>query len=452
MLVVIFIMILLMAWGCVSEEAIYVDDVNDESKISIYLLIGEKLDNLVEVDYLITHMYTFHYKRWIDVSYFTDPRIMYDRILNEMYQGGGPDIIIINSVSNKYLNLYKLSEINALADMDKLIANSEIFKMEDYNKAAMDAGIVQGKRILLPMEFGVNYCVAIEETFDHHGIEMPETLTMSSYLDTLEEYYSKVEERPAMLGFDEERLLAQFYTEGEYLEKSEELKRLLDVIKIERDRSRYGGEYDLEGASWTSKFIEGHQWFYDNHHLYLGAVEKNKDVHYRMFHLQYNTIDKFLEKTVAWFPLPCREGEQYEAYVENGFVINNNSKHKNEAFKFLEIILGMKKQITSNTIHFPVRNECLTDRSHDFMKGLNLSYTMPGVFLDMLPDESIPDDVKLDFIDYVEGIENYEYIGHFKYVYNNLMKSNIEDYFKGYITYEKLIDEINNKLMIYYTE
>ena len=453
LLVTILITIALTVSGCATSK---VDDDNDEPKLSMYLLAGERLDYLFIVDYLRT--YEYMYKKWTTCSGFEDAETMYDQIRKEIYAGRGPDVILINSATSQYLDLYKLSESDALADLDTLIENSETFNLEDYNEKAMDTGVINGKRIMMPVEFGVNYCVAIEETFDHHEIDLPETLTLTSYLDTLDEYYSNVEERPAMLGFEEEHLLAQFYTVGEYLEKSEELKRLLDTMKIERDRSRYGGQYNFERAEWVHYFLDAHQWFYTNRYLYLGPVGRREDVYYRMFHLQYNTIQKHLEKNIAWYPQPCREGGSSQAYVEYGLAINNNSKHKEEAFEFIEIILGKIKQTTANTIHFPVRKDSLEDRNKEFRKGLNISYLDPlgfgayGVHPDVFPDESIPDEVTQDFIAYVEGVEEYKYIGHFKFVYYTFMKKSINDYYKGYITYDELIDEINNKLKLYYSE
>ena len=449
-------LVLLMLAGCVTKEANYTDEVEDKSPMEVYLLGGERLDSLIARDYSVAYNYT--HQRPIKTTTFADAETMYDQIMIEMYAGGGPDIILINGASSQYLNLSKLSDQNAFADMDILIEKSESFDLNEYNTQAMDTGVINGKRIMLPMEYSVNYCVGIEECFDHHEIEVPEKLTMDSYLSTIEDYHKKNSNAPALLGIDEEYLLSEFYKEGEKLEKSDELRRLLDILKTEHERIVEFGLRDVSRSEWPYAFIDAHDYMYNNRFLYIGAVGQREDVYFRMFHLQYNTIKNYWEREALWFPQPFREGKPVEAYVEYGFAINNNSSHKNEAFNFVEYSLSKLKQTTANTIHFPVRKDSMDERKQEFSRGLNISYCDPwgvgayGVHPDLIPDENVPEEMTEDFATYVDSAEEYRYIGHFKYVYYSIMKPSIEDYYRGYMSFDALIDEINNKLEIYYSE
>lgn len=455
--IILTILIITLLFSSCTSEVSYIDDLEDDSPLRVYLLVNDRLDQLIVRDYGRSYNYSGAL-RWLEMITFDDAETMYDQLVKEMYAGGGPDIIVINSISSRYLDLYKIAQQNAFADMDILIENSEDFDLNDYNHLAMDTGIINGKRIMMPMGYNVNFSMGMEECFDYYNIKIPDKLTLPRYLDTIEEYYNKTPNMPVMLGIDEVCLLSQFFDMGQLIEKTDELKRLLDIIKIEHDRKTGFQMMDLDHAEWPYNFIQAHNWVYKNKFLFIDQVGQKESIPSRRFHLEYNVIETYWERKMLWFPQPFRENQPKEAYVEYGFVINSNSKHKNEAFKFIEFALSIIKQTTTNTINNPVRKDSFDKRKLEFDNGLNISYSDPWGFggqggPDYIPDEKyVPKEMVDEFMTYIENVDEFKYIGHFKYIYYNIMQSSIEDYYKDYITFDEMLDEINNKLKIYYSE
>lgn len=449
--------------GCAIDVTTYVDNIEDNAPLSMYLVgrgwkkksLDDILDEIIYEDY--RKMFNYKRSRKLKFKIFNDAETMYNQITKEMYAGRGPDIIVINSLSSHYLDLYKASQQDAFTDMDILIENSESFNLNDYNPLAMDTGIINGKRIMIPMGYNVNFSVGIKECFNHYNLEIPDKLTLESYLDTIEEYYSKTD-MPVLLGIDEACLLSQFFDMGELIEGTDELRRLLDIFKTERERKISFPIMDLDHAEWpTFSFLQAHGWVYNNKLLFLGQVGQWESIPSRRFHLQYNTIEAYWDQEMQWFPQPFKENQPVEAFVEYGFVINNNSKHKNEAFEFIEYVLSEIKQSTVNIIHNPIRKDSFDIRKHEFAKGLDISCEDPGFgrigHPDWIPDEKfVPKEMMEEFSTYLESAEEFEYIGQFKYIYYNIMQPSIEDYYKGYITFDALINDINSKLKIYYSE
>jgi hypothetical protein len=403
-----------------SEVTTYVDDLEDDAELSVYL-VGrgwhkKSFTDLLDLYMYDDYQYMFNYKRsrQLKFTFFDDAEAMYNQIFKEMmFKGEGPDIIVINSLSGRYLNLYKLSQQNAFADMDILIEDSENFDLNDYNPLVMDTGIINGKRIMIPIGYNVNFCVGMEECFNYHNIDIPDKLTMESYLDTIEEYYSKTD-MPVLMGIDEAYLLSQFFDMGEPIEKTDELRRLLDVLKIERERELDFRIIDLDNAEWSYNFIKAHDWLYNNRLLFLGQVGQRENIPFRRFHLNYNVIETYWGRKMLWYPQPFQENQPVEAYVEYGYVINNNSKHKNEAFEFIEFVLSKIKQTTTNTMYFPARKDSYDERKFQFDK-LNISYGTPFA-PDPIPDEKyVPKEMVEEFTAYVDSAEEFEYIGHFKF-------------------------------------
>jgi hypothetical protein len=64
----------------------------------------------------------------------------------------------------------------------------------------------------------------------------------------------------------------------------------------------------------------------------------------------------------------------------------------------------------------------------------------------------VPDNMVNDFIVYLESIQTYEYIGEFRYLYQNVFNESIQSYYDDHITYDEMIDEMNNKMAIYLSE
>ena len=69
----------------------------------------------------------------------------------ELMAGKGPDVIFCYPMP--FINPEKTLESGYLLDLTPYIDNNPDFKMNDYYKGAMEAGVIHGKRFLAPLEF-----------------------------------------------------------------------------------------------------------------------------------------------------------------------------------------------------------------------------------------------------------------------------------------------------------
>ena len=418
-------------WGC-SKEDIYIDDTEDDNPIRIFCLFpdsfidgynktkpkGTREIELVEIDF-----------RSIE-----DIKDAYDNILKEITLGGGPDIIFISNHMSKSIDLHKTSESNAFADMDILIENSETFNFNDFKKDALDAGIINDKRVLIPISYYSEYMIGVKESFEYNGLEIPEEFTMDTFIGIVEDYYQNTNSPAFFNSWEPYYLLSEFIQIGKPIEKSDRLKRLFEVFKEDHKRNN---DYQNTVNNFTDNFLNDHILFYNT-----WKVNQYGDLH-----MYYNILNNKNESNMIIFEMPINENRFSKAYINEGFLININSKHKNEAF--IEYVLSEQVQSQLGIIpNLPINKKAYENRTNGFFDGYCGCFDYDfGV-----EETEIPMELKMDYVDYINNFQSYEYLGIFNYIYFNIAKEIIEDYYNDKITFDEMIDEINNKLSIYYTE
>lgn len=448
-LILIIVIIILIFTSCTSEVS-YIDDVEDKAPLSIYLLdIG--FDKLIA-----HHIETYNSmkpkeNRPIEITTFKLEEIedMYTKILNEISAGKGPDIITINTKTDHYIDVNKISKRNCFADMEILIENSESFDFNDYNKSALDAGIINNKRGFMPITYKVEYLIGIEECFINNNLKIPDELTLDTYLNLLEQYYQNTSNRPVMFGKIEPiYLLSKFFEYGKPLEKSDKLRRLFKLLKIENDR--YVANDNPEFSNYDS-IHDNYNKFFSNNNLFM----RPKNIGYNQFirlREHYNVIENEFRSNIIIFEEPIDDNQFIKSYIDFGIAININSKHKNEAFDFVQFLLSKNVQSLYNMVDLPVNLECYETEISEFFNSSVNEYD--GFISNLVENDliKIPEKMKNDFIEYIESAETCEYLGSIKFIYHNIMNQSIEDYYNDKLTFDEMIDEINNKLSIYYSE
>jgi multiple sugar transport system substrate-binding protein len=437
---IITIAIITLLFSSCTSKASYIDDVEDEAPLSIYLLQDDYFDSLMKDHIQAYNRLKPKENRPIEITEFKSEEDMYARILNEISAGKGPDIISTNTKTDKYIDINKISKQNCFADIDILIENSNDFNLDDYNKTVLDAGIIDGKRVFMPLSYKVEYLIGVEECFKNNNIEIPDKLTLDIYLNILEQYYQNKTNKPTKTGKIEIiNLLSTYFEYGKPLEKSDKLLRLFKLLKIENEKElTYIEEFDP--ISYYEKFINNNSLFMKPFHM--GYIQ------FRRLYEHYNVIENRFQSNIIVFNQPFYITK---SYIENIIAININSKHKNEAFDFVQFMLSEHVQSNSfKMIDLPVNND-----SYEY-EVYNLVNNIIGqdIFFTAIVDypSDIPEKTKNDFIEYIESAETCEYIGNLRYVYHNIMSKSIEDYYNDRLTFDEMIDEINNKLSIYYSE
>lgn len=454
--IIFFIALFLLLFSACESQVSYEDDLEDRTPLQIYLFDRDSNDCTIKKHIESYNIFNDDNKLDIEISSYTidEAEVMYETILNEMAVGKGPDIIVLNNQIDKYIDISKISKQNAFADMDRLIENSESFDIDLYNKYVIDAGIIDNQRVIMPISFEVEYITAVKESFENNYLDIPDTMTMDTYLETVEDYYSYEQNNPAMLGIDTERLLFSVINEDGRFENDNVTKRVFYVLKEEH--SRMDKVVSVRVNEYEDLFANA-GYFISNNYLFnladLTWLHQFEDIH-----IHYNLAENMFNSHFLWYPSPIGTVGTPFATVDRGFLINNNSKHKNEAFEFIEYALSNSSQGNKlNMTNLPVNLHIYNTKCEDFLKGYDYYVGYPGegrryasVYF---PNETVlPDEIAIDFLDYVNSAEEFHYLGNIKYLYNNVLYEVIEDYYNNKISFEDLINAMNSKLAIYYTE
>lgn len=164
---------------------------------------------------------------------------------------------------------------------------------------------------------------------------------------------------------------------------------------------------------------------------------------------EYNVVENMYNKNFVLLNEPTINSETSYGYIDLGCVINMNSRHKNDAFKFVEFILSEQCQYNDDvrTYSIPVNNAAYESARSDFENDILLND-----FTYNLPLTPLPDDLKEAFINLVEGVSEYRYIGGERYIFKHVISDSLHNYMDGKIDFDTMIEELNRKIKLYYSE
>ncbi|WP_242949473.1 ABC transporter substrate-binding protein [Clostridium pasteurianum] len=80
------------------------------------------------------------------------------KLLTDTLAGDGPDILDLDNMSTR-----KLEKSEMLMDLKPLIEKDKDFKKEDYNTKVIEAGLYNGKQLLMPLDYYVNQYITTEQ-------------------------------------------------------------------------------------------------------------------------------------------------------------------------------------------------------------------------------------------------------------------------------------------------
>lgn len=432
------------ATSCAPKDQ-YIDDVEDDTPLQVYLMFFDVYEKDAIIKYNRAIDEGTIEGRKIEITEFELEELenMYDRLSSEMISGKGPDIIFIDRIMDLFLDFTKMSEQGAFADMDILIEKSETFSFDDYNKAALDSGIIKEKRTMMPLSYAVGYIVTTQQNMDEINMTVPDILTFDKFFQMIEKRHGEAD----AIGSDYQsrEILYNMISEDGLQEQWIQYLHKYMELEIE-DQKRY------EAMGGTSSFADLFQRICSGDILtyYSGYISVGPT--FFLLGDSYNMTENLYNKTFVIMNEPIDiEGNSY-GYINSGCAINMNSIHKNDAFKFVEFLLSESCQysVTLKMASLPVNtaayNSAKTDFLNDtFVKFFNGSTTEYA-------KTPLPDETKDYFINLIEGVNEYKYNGQQRYIYKHVIRDAIDDYKSGKIDFDRMVEEINRKIKLYYSE
>lgn len=187
LLCILTILICIGLFSACSSEVVYIDDETDDSPLIVYL---------PEHSNMFRFMHNYNAKvdlggiqsRKVEIMEysFDQAQDIYKKISTQVMSGKGPDLLYLDDRTKDYLDIYRLTEQDVFADLDMLIKNDRTFKFDFYNESILDVGVIDDKRLIMPISYTVPYLLSTQENFVMNDLEIPTSITIEEYCDMAE--------------------------------------------------------------------------------------------------------------------------------------------------------------------------------------------------------------------------------------------------------------------------
>ncbi len=388
---------------------------------------------------------------------FSSYNEMNSALATELMAGGGPDIM---SLTQTY-PFEKLVRNNSLADIDEIVStyNADV-DFNDFNKNVMDSGVVDGKRVILPLYYRMNALYVTEDKLSRFGID-PDNFTFNSILkayndDKINTYLINPYSAEAFY-FSFIRQYIDFY-EGTVDFESDEFYTLAEDFKY---AILNGGSY-TELLSYEPEISEN-EFEAEDESAYIFSANENDYYGGSLttYALDYLSALEYGQQPPMIIPDFNRNGE-ITASIEVGFAINANCKKMDKAAKLIEYLLsdssqgyfgGGRDDTYSMGLSLPVKNSVFDNAAKEALEyevhrwGYKFNPEYVELKNKALTEEYLP------MLESISSCNLYGYNSQLKsHLYQNVIGEVINDYLDSKITTNKFVQRLTSAVTIYMSE
>lgn len=264
-----------------------------------------------------------------------------NNLSSDLLAGKGPDIVFTHQMN---LSTKALCS-GAFLDLNQFIDNDENFNLDNYEKAAMDAGIIDGKRIFIPFAYNLPYILSSTEKMNSIGID---SSLLKNSNDILNMLRTSCDMGISPMTITTYKGILPFLALNDAFDYSystltidkEYLKSFIDILV----------EIDKLSDDSSSFPVDGKDAYYNDLLLYTDFNLYN--------HIRY--YSEAGEDCVLIAPLNNSGGST--AYVSRFFLINANSKHQDTSWRFIQFALSSEIQKEARILgRIPIYSEYRKD-------------------------------------------------------------------------------------------
>ncbi len=123
----------------------------------------------------------------VDVEVISYSDGEYETILKtELASGDGPDLFF--SFGNDLPDIYKTMSTEIFVDLNQFLLRDDEYNPNDYVTGVMDAVLCNGKRYMVPIEYGVPLLLTAEEILAEESLTRDDILSFDGFLQAYEQY------------------------------------------------------------------------------------------------------------------------------------------------------------------------------------------------------------------------------------------------------------------------
>lgn len=413
-------------FGCNTETAD-----NNENLLTVYLV------KELPITRLINEYNNLNKNLKVNIVEFQDNDMLNSKLSSELMAGKGPDIVMYDSSYNGITNIEKMMALNSFADYNDLINSDDsdsTIDLNDYNEYILNSGVYNGKRYFMPISYIPDVLITTDEICEKYSIDSDESITYKNAENKLSKYLSKGKESENMSCFyyiNEELYTLidsniDFFNKTNTLGSDEFLNDLnaLNKLILPSDKNNSSNNVDP-----LTSILHENTLFAS---LYQITGSEPNGLGYIYGFLKSN------EQTPVIIGNLSDSENTFSAYIDKGFLINNNSGKKEDAFEFVKYMLSESVQCNSE-IGLPVNKAA----QKKLIEEIDIDGY--GIKKDRQYNEFIN-----RYSDILSGINNCGFRNdNFSY---SVINNAVSQYISGDITQEQFVKEIQSKTKIYLDE
>ncbi|GHU83589.1 hypothetical protein AGMMS50284_7420 [Clostridia bacterium] len=409
-----------------------------DDTLSAKLLIEEYNDYCDKVSNTLDASYK------IKVVEFEDAAEMKMKLSTELMAGSGPDLFSLTS----NLSVYKLIYNKNFADINELIkydTSENKLNLDDYNKVIMNAGVFDGKRYVVPINYDANILIADKELFQNYNTVSEDSKEKQKFFKehniTFTQSYEEVANIFYKLIVDNIDFKNKKTTFDDNFK--EDLVELYEISSI--NNIKKGMRPIQDGSSLFAK--DGCAYADNSMGCFSSGITFMADEY--AYYTKY--INPIVTKGLE------RDQNTSSAKILTGFMINANSKNKDKALEFIKYVLSKQVQGYYDEKEYKERLKTyqygwgffssLPVRTQSFEDSITVAQKA-SYQIDLVV--GIDNDFMNSYIDIVNKI-NYCEIPD-DYYTKEILSDLLEQYFDGKLSTDAFIDKLELKTKIYLEE
>lgn len=373
----------------------------------------------------------------INVVDFQDNETLNSKLSAELMAGKGLDIVLYDSNYNGVSNIEKMMALDVFADYNELIKadiSDSAIDFNNYYENILDSGVYNGKRFFMPISYIPDILITTAEACDKYKINLNDSITYENAENMLSECLSKGNESKdiSVFYYINEELYALIDSNIDSFSRTDTLKsdEFLNNIDVLSDLILPADQNDTSNnRDPLDSILQGNTMFAS---LYQITGSEPNGLGYIYYYLKSNEQTPLIMNNLS------DSKNTFSAYIDKGFLINNNSNKKEEAFEFVKYMLSENVQCNSE-IGLPV-NKTAQKKLID-----EIDLEGYGIEKDSEYNEFIN-----NYSDVLEGINRCGFRNdYFNY---SIIDDIVSQYVSGDITKEQFIKEVQSKTQIYLDE
>lgn len=119
----------------------------------------------------------------------------FTKLAAEVMSGEGPDLFWINT---DYMNVYKMADAGAFADLTPFMAEDPDFAGDAYNQAVLEGSRYKNAQYVMPLSYSIPLLIGEKSTLDRVGFDYEHCGDFLSLWDELSRYAERFAEDPSL--------------------------------------------------------------------------------------------------------------------------------------------------------------------------------------------------------------------------------------------------------------